>query len=78
MENLNQDAINEAITNFKDTGHRMSYFNAAESSYSEETKERDICRAELKKAALVLIGLGLAPSDYAGDMLVSSYDYDNK
>jgi hypothetical protein len=56
----------------------MSYFNAAESSYSEETKERDICRAELKKAALVLIGLGLAPSDYAGDMLVSSYDYDNK
>lgn len=67
MENL--------IKTFQDIGYRMSYFNAAESSYREETDYRNACREELRLAGQALIEAGLNPDDYTDQMLISKSDY---
>jgi hypothetical protein len=65
----------ELVTTFKSIGGRMSYFNAAESTYSAETDERNKCRALFKEAGQALIDAGLNPADFTGDMLTSKSDY---
>jgi hypothetical protein len=63
---------------FRKIGGRMSYYNAAEGSYSREGVARGECRKAFKEKASQLLELGLTEEELktiVNGCLVSSSDY---
>lgn len=52
-----------AINAFLDTCRQLSYYNAAEGNWSNETVARNKANIQYREAASILAGLGINPSD---------------
>jgi tryptophanyl-tRNA synthetase len=53
----------------------LSYYNAAEGNWREETEARNECRKRVKETAARLIAMGLNPKEYSKGFLVSDSDF---